>query len=465
MSLTAPCFRLAASRRFFLIALAASTVMTLATIMLLHSSDTPGSISLNAPMAAKPKMLTQPSLSTPKARPKATSNVTSLYSGSLSVRLLAQEALATHLFDIPFDGVFQIQILFEASGAQPAQPMRMHVLVNYIHRMELRDVVVASAASSGWWTVGSTALPAGNVRISVQRIDSNAGSHVVLNGIRTNYMGAGRFLGGEDCVSSESAPDVFFSSDVFKCAAEEQVAFIDDNGQLQSQTCARSDLVLLASAQDSALVPVSLVESEQKESLIVQCKDRDSKKPASFLTRILKKQDARFGAHGAPSQKISVVHVFMDSIARAVGIMKLPKTMSLLRDIRLSSDFTQWQLLDMRGYSVLGGGTNRNMPPMVAGSEGRDAPAWDAPGWLFNDFRNGGYVTGFVADECVLDHNSMVRIMSQEWSGSGSKFKDSLKKELREKADGIAHHTLYNVICGVQEYGPSLTSIPHLCIK
>jgi hypothetical protein len=205
MSLTAPCFRLAAFRRFFLIALAASTVMTLATIMLFHSSDTPVSISLNAPMAAKPKMLTQPSLTTPKARPKATSNVTSLYSGSLSVRLLAQEALATHLFDILFDGVFQIQILYEASGAQPAQPMRMHVLVNYIHCMELRDVVVASAASPGWWTVGSTALPAGNVRISVQRIDSNAGSHVVLNGIHTNYIGAGRFLGGEDCVSSESA--------------------------------------------------------------------------------------------------------------------------------------------------------------------------------------------------------------------------------------------------------------------
>jgi hypothetical protein len=453
MTLAASLMRLAASRRFFLMALALSTVMTLATIMLLHKESTPGAISINTPQPIQPKKLIQSGLLTPKVLTKPASNVTSLYSGALSVRLLAQEALATHVFDIPSPGVYQIQIIFEMSGTKLEQPVRMQVLVNYLHRMELREIVAASAAANGWWTVGATALPQGNVRISIQRVDSNAGANLVLNGIRARFMGGGRFLGGEDCVSSESAPDVFYSSDVFKCAAEQPVASIDDSGKLQSQTCAQSDLVLLAPGRDSALVAVSSAEGAGKEALIVQCKERDPKTPATLLTRILKKQDAPppLQAKGAQSPKISVIHVFMDSIARAVGIMKLPKTMSLLRDIRLSSDYKQWQLLDMRGYSVLGGGTNRNMPPMVAGSEGRDAPAWDAAGWLFNDYRNKGYITGFAADECVLDHNSMVRIMSQEWSGSGSKFKDSLKKELREKADGIAHHTLYNVICGVQE--------------
>jgi hypothetical protein len=136
--------------------------------------------------------------------------------------------------------------------------------------------------------------------------------------------------------------------------------------------------------------------------------------------------------------------------------------------VRLSPGLAPWQLLDMRGYSVLGGGTNRNMPPMVSGTDGRDTPNWNESGWLFNDFRSSNYVTGFAADECVLDHNSMARMMSQEWSGSGSKFKHELKKQLREKADALAHHTLYNAICGVQEYGDlddNWYSGSHLCFS
>ena len=327
-------------------------------------------------------------------------------------------------------------------------------------------MAVTPAAPAGWWTVGSTALPAGKVSVSVQRVDDSVDATLQLNGIRVHYMGASTVVAGDDCASLDTAPDIFFSSDIYECPEEEDVAFLDDKDELRSKTCAQSDLVLLVPAHNFTLQQVSFENSHEQEQLIAQCKARDAAKPASFLTRVVKKQLPFSHAQG--SQKISVVHIFMDSIARAVGITKLPKTMNLLRNMRVSSDFKQWQVLDMRGYSVLGGGTNRNMPPMVSGTDGRDTPPWDEPGWLFNDFRDNNYVTGFVADECVLDHNSMVRMMSQEWSGSGSKFKDELKRELRQKADNIAHHTLYNVICGVQEYGDlddNWYSGSHLCFS
>jgi hypothetical protein len=451
-----------ATRFFFRIALATCFIITLTTIALLHRKKSVDTVILVNPISRlKPP---QPPLAA--ARPM--SNTTLLSSGTLSVLLRPQEALATHQFDVPFEGTYQIQLLFELKSGTLLQPARMHVLVNHVHRMELQEVEIASAAVTGWWTVGSTALSAGKNKISVQRIDKSTSAIVILYGIRIHFMGASRFLGGDDCVSLEMAPDIFFSSDVYECLKVKEVAFLDDKNQIRSETCAQNDLVLLVPSHNSTLVQVSLENSEEHEHVIVQCKARDAANPASFITRMVKKQTPNPPAHGVPSKKISVVHIFMDSIARAVGIMKLPKTMRLLRNIRVSSDFRQWQLLDMRGYNVLGGGTNRNVPPMVSGTDGRDTPGWDEPGWLFNDFRNNNYVTGFVADECVLDHNSMVRMMSQEWSGSGSKFKDELKKELREKADSLAHHTLYNVICGIQEYGDlddNWYSGSHLCFS
>jgi hypothetical protein len=451
-----------ASRRFYRTALAASFVMTVATITLLHRQDTADAITLFKPVP-RPK----PSLM-PKVLARPSSNVTILSSGTLSVPLAPQKQLATHTFDVPFEGMFQIQILFELLGGKSDSPVRMQVLVNFMHRIELQEVLVDSAAPTGWWTVGSTSLPSGNVKISVQRIDKNYAVSLMLNGIRIHFMGASKFLGGEDCTSLDSTPDIFLSNAVHQCPKGDEIAFLDDIGQLRSETCAQSDLVVLVPSHNSTLVQVSLDKSQNHENLIVQCKARDAAKPAKFISRIIRKQITSQPHQGAQSEKISVVHIFMDSIARAVGIMKLPKTMNLLRNIRLSPDFKQWQLLDMRGYSVLGGGTNRNMPPMVSGTDGRDTPNWDESGWLFNDFRNKNYVTGFAADECVLDHNSMVRMMSQEWSGSGSKFKDELKKELREKADALAHHTLYNIICGIQEYGDlddNWYSGSHLCFS
>jgi hypothetical protein len=436
--------------------------MTVATIMLLHRQGTPDAISLFKPMP-RPKLYL-----TPKAAARTNSNVTMLSSGTLSVPLAPQKQLATHTFDVPFEGMFQIQILFELLGGRSEWPVRMQVLVNFIHRIELQEMAVDSAAPSGWWTVGSTALPSGNVKISVQRVDKNPSVSLMLNGIRIHFMGASKFLGSEDCTSLDGTPDIFLSNVVHQCPKGDVIAFLDDVGQLRSETCAQTDLVILAPSHNSTLVQVSHDNSQDFENLIVQCKARDAAKPATFISRIIKKQIASHPAQALQSGKISVVHIFMDSIARAVGIMKLPKTMSLLRNIRLSPDFKQWQLLDMRGYSVLGGGTNRNMPPMVSGTDGRDTPNWDESGWLFNDFRNKNYVTGFAADECVLDHNSMVRMMSQEWSGSGSKFKDELKKELRKKADALAHHTLYNIICGIQEYGDlddNWYSGSHLCFS
>ena len=440
--------RLITFRRFLCIALVASFLMTVATIALLHRQSTPDSIGLiNLVPRQRPSQL---QVQNEPVRPM--SNVTTLSSGTLYVLLYPQKSPVTHVFDIPFEGSFQIQILFERLGGRSVeQPPRMQVLVNFMHRLELNEVAVIAAATKGWWTVGSTALPAGKVSVSVQRVDDNVAATLQLNGIRVLYMGASSVVAGDDCVSLDTAPDIFFSSDIYKCPEEEEVAFLDDKDELRSRTCAQSDLVLLVPAHNFTLQQVSFESSHEQEQLIAQCKARDAAKPAAFITRVVKKE-LPF-SHAPGSQKISVVHIFMDSIARAVGITKLPKTMNLLRNIRVSSDFKQWQLLDMRGYSVLGGGTNRNMPPMVSGTDGRNTPAWDEPGWLFNDFRNNNYVTGFVADECVLDHNSMVRMMSQEWSGSGSKFKDELKRELRQKADNLAHHTLYNVICGVQEYG------------
>jgi hypothetical protein len=462
MSFLATLLRRTATRRLIRIALAACCLITLTTIVIFYRKST-SDATINLKPVQRWSSLEPP---TPLARP--ISNVTVISSGSLSLDLSSPDALATHAFDVPFEGTYQIQILFEWLGGSLVgeRSVAMHVLVNHAHRMELQEVEVRSAAPKGWWTVGSTAFSAGNNRISVQRIDQNHAVRFMLHGIRIHFMGAGRFLGSEDCASLEIAPDIFFSSDVYKCPITAEVAFLDDQNQLRSSTCAQSDLVLLAPDHNSTLVQVSLENSHVQETLIAQCKARHGAKPASLITRIVKKQMQPTLAPGAPSNKISVVNIFMDSIARAVGIMKLPKTMRLLRNIRALSDFRQWQLLDMRGYNVLGGGTNRNVPPMVSGTDGRDTPAWDEPGWLFNDFRNNNYVTGFVADECVLDHNSMVRMMSQEWSGSGSKFSDELKMALRQKADALAHHTLYNVVCGIQEYGDldeNWYSGSHLC--
>jgi hypothetical protein len=437
--------------------------MTLATIVLLHRENTPNSISLIRPV------LRDNSHKPVQAPVKPDLNITTISSGTLSVRVPAQKGLATHVFDIPFEGLFQIQVLVELFGGMLEQPVRIQVLVDYMHRIELQEVSVKTAATLGWLTVGATALHAGNVRVSVQRIDSAATAILILNSIRMHFMGSSNFLGGEDCLATEIAPDTFYSNNVYTCPRDEEVAFLDEKGELRSETCAQSDLVVLVPSHNSTLEQVDLEKSEIYENFIVQCKSKDAKSPASFISRLVKKVAFAPPSQGLQSQKISVVHIFMDSIARAVGIMKLPKTMSLLRNIRhSSSDPEQWQLLDMRGYSVLGGGTNRNMPPMVSGTDGRDTPAWNEPGWLFNDFRDKKYVTGFVGDECVLDHNSMVRMMSQEWSGSGSKFSHELKKELRQKADALAHHTLYNVICGVQEYGDldeNWYSGSHLCFS
>ena len=126
--------RQSTSRRFFRIALVASFFMTVATFVLLHRQSTPDSIGLiNLAPRHKPSQL---QVRNEPVRPK--SNVTMLSSGTLYVRLYPQKSLVTHVFDIPFEGSFQIQILFEILGGRSTErPPRMQVLVNFMHRLEL----------------------------------------------------------------------------------------------------------------------------------------------------------------------------------------------------------------------------------------------------------------------------------------------------------------------------------------